>query len=250
MGLEFNSLTETEVVDHVTGELAAGRGGWIVTPNLDILRMHTQDPEIQRLYTGADLVVADGMPLVWASRCQRTPLPGRVPGSGLISSLSAGVARVGASVFLLGGDPGTADGAADLLVEANPGLRVAGTNCPPRGFDQDSAQLQAITAELTATAPDVVFVGLPTPMQDKLITRLRDSFPQTWFIGVGVSFSFLTGEVNRAPGWMQRVGLEWVHRLLQEPRRLFRRYIVDDLPFAVRLFGSALRRRVAASDAR
>ena len=99
---------------------------------------------------------------------------------------------------------------------------------------------------LSETRPDIVYVALGSPKQEKLIARLRPVLPGAWWLGVGNSFSFLSGEVRRAPVWMQRTGVEWVHRLIQEPRRLFRRYVVDGLPFAARMFAAALRARFGA----
>ncbi|MCC6660734.1 MAG: WecB/TagA/CpsF family glycosyltransferase [Phycisphaerales bacterium] len=215
--------------------LAAGRGGWVVTPNLEILRRLTTEPALATLVAPADLRLADGMPLIWASRLQRTPLPARVAGSDLIWSLTGRAARDGRSVFLLGGNPGAAEHAAAEFARRFPGLRVAGHHCPPMGFEKDPGQLAALEALLLAACPDIVYVGLGSPKQEHLITRLRPLLPAAWFLGIGISFSFVTGEVRRAPRWMQACGLEWAHRLVQEPRRLAKRYLVHGLPFAARL---------------
>lgn len=240
MGLDFDAITETEAVDAILDAVAAGRGGWAVTPNLDHLRAYQHTDDVQRDLDGADLVVPDGTPLLWASRVKREPLPGRVAGSDLIWSLSHAAARRGASVLLLGGNPGTAEAAAARLTEAAPGLRVTGAICPPLGFDQDPDALAAIAAEAAALNPDIVFVGLPMTKSLLVCRLLRERLPGTWAIGVGVSFSFVSGDIARAPAWIQRLGLEWVHRLAQEPRRLFRRYLVEGVPFAARLLVYAL----------
>ncbi len=236
-------VTQAQCVAHVVRCLDAGRGGWIATANLDHLRRLQQPGEFRRVYANATLVVADGMPVVWACRLQGTPLPERVAGSDLIWSLSAAAGRTGRSVFLLGGDEGTAVAAAAMLVAANPGLRVAGTHCPPLGFERDDARVQALRDLLATARPDVVFVALGSPKQELLIDRLRDVLPGAWWIGVGISFSFVAGTVRRAPRWVQRAGFEWLHRLLQEPRRLSSRYLWSGPPFVLRLFASALWRR-------
>jgi N-acetylglucosaminyldiphosphoundecaprenol N-acetyl-beta-D-mannosaminyltransferase len=175
------------------------------------------------------------MPLIWASRLQGTPLPARVAGSDLIWSLTERAAREGCSVFLLGGNPGAAEAAAAEFTRRFPALRVAGHYCPPVGFENDPVQAAAIDAMLAAARPDIVYVGLGAPKQERLITRLRPLLPAAWFLGIGISFSFVTGEVRRAPRWMQVAGLEWAHRLVQEPRRLAKRYLVHGLPFAAKL---------------
>lgn len=236
LGVRLHAITEAECVAVVLDELDAGRGGWVTTPNLDHLRRLVRDDEFRALCAPSSLAVADGAPLVLASKLQRTPLPTRVAGSDLISSLSAGAARRGRSVYLLGGDPGTAEGAARVLGARHPTLRIAGTSCPEPGFDRDPARMRAIVDELVRAKPDVVYVALGSPKQEKLIAALMPALPGAWWLGIGISFSFLTGDVQRAPRWMRSTGLEWVHRLAQEPRRLARRYLVDGLPFAAVLF--------------
>ena len=138
-------------------------------------------------------------------------------------------------VFLLGGDPGTADAAADVLRTRYEGLDIVGTHCPPIGFEHHEQKTRRIIESIKQAQPDIVFVALGSPKQEQLIARLRHVMPTAWWVGVGISFSFVCGRVRRAPRWVQRLGLEWLHRLVQEPRRLMRRYLIDGLPFAARL---------------
>lgn len=242
-GVEFHAITEEQCVHFIHNELEAGRGGWVVTPNLDILRLCNRPGPARELVAKAEIVVADGMPLIWASRLQGTPLPERVSGSNLISSISKEAAHRGHSIFLLGGMPGTAEAAADVLIRRDPDLRIVGSYCPEFGFEKDETAIEDIGAALRAAEPDLVFVALSFPKGEFLTERLRADFPRLWWVGVGISFSFLAGDVKRAPAWMQRIGVEWIHRLSQEPRRLAGRYLTKGLPFAVSLLaGSALRR--------
>ncbi len=236
-------------MDLVLGRLDAGIGGHIVTVNLDILRRLALDRSFGRLVAGADLSVADGMPLVWASRIAGTPLPERVAGSSLILTLSKGAASAGRGIFLLGGAPGTAGRAAEVLRARFPGLRVAGIFCPAPGFESRPAEMREIRDRLAAAAPDIVYVALGCPKQERLIVRLRDLLPRAWWLGVGISFSYLCGHVHRGPVLMQRLGLEWLHRLLQEPGRLARRYLLEDLPFGIRLLVSSLLSRFRTGGA-
>jgi len=231
-GVCLLSVTERGCIDHVLDELDAGRGGWIVTVNLDILRQARRVAEVRELIGEASMCVADGMPLVWASRLAGTPLPERVAGSRLIRSLSGVAAERDRSVFLLGGNPGTADATADWLHRHYPALHVAGTCCPPVGFEDDEQQIESIRTTLIDAAPDIVYVALGFPKQERLIERLRGDMPAVWWMGVGISFSYLSGEVTQAPVWMQRVGLEWVFRFVQEPFRLGGRYL-RVIPFGV-----------------
>lgn len=243
-GVRLHAIRQADCVAFVAQSLAAGRGGWIATANLDHLRRLQQTGSFRDAYARATLVVADGMPVVWASRLQGTPLPERVAGSDLIHSLSAGAAEAGFRVFLLGGDPGTAEAAARRLQQRYQGLAVAGTICPPLGFEKDERQMAELRHALTTSGPQVVFVALGSPKQELLIDRLRALLPGAWWVGVGISFSFVAGTVRRAPRWLQVLGLEWLHRLVQEPRRLLARYLWHGPPFLLRLFAGALLRRL------
>ncbi len=237
--LDFDHLSEDQVVTRIAGDLDEGRGGWVVTANIDICRQVSQDPAARDLISGASLVLADGMPLVWAARLRGDPLPGRVTGSSLIFTLSAAAAEQGRSIYLLGGEPGVPERAAVELERRFPGLLVAGTDAPQVGFDRRPDELAAVRRRLEQARPDIVYVGLGFPKQERVIAALAPGLPGAWFIGCGAAIPFAAGTLTRAPHWMQRLGLEWAHRLISEPRRLFRRYLVDDLPFACRLIITA-----------
>ncbi|PZF93174.1 glycosyltransferase [Micromonospora endophytica] len=254
-GIDFDPFHEKDVVRHVVTEIAAGRGGQIVTPNVDILRRARRDREARAHVESADVVVADGKPLIWASQLAGNPLPARVPGSDLIWSLSAAMAEQNRSVYLFGGAPGTAGRAEQAMRSRFPGLRIAGHLSPPFGFDAHPDQLEAACATVAAAAPDLVYVGFGFPKQERVIARLRALLPGTWFLGCGGAIGFVAGIHRRAPRWMQRTGLEWLHRLANEPARLARRYLLHDLPFALELLavtavGRLRRRRDAAPEHR
>jgi N-acetylglucosaminyldiphosphoundecaprenol N-acetyl-beta-D-mannosaminyltransferase len=249
-GTGFDRITEEEVVAVVREAIDLGRGGRILTPNVDILRQAQVDGAVRAYLDDADLVVADGMPLVWASKLSGTPLPERVAGSSLIWSLSRGLAHDARSVFIVGGSPATAgakDGAtraAARLARDCAGLRIAGTLCPPYGFERDAQAYADVCRKVADAEPDLVFVGLGFPKQEAVITRLRAALPQAWFIGCGAAVNFVAGDVDRAPRWMQKTGLEWAHRLGTEPSRLAGRYLKHDAPYAMRLLaGAATTRR-------
>ncbi|MFN3165845.1 MAG: WecB/TagA/CpsF family glycosyltransferase [Phycisphaeraceae bacterium] len=243
-GLRFDRVTMAQSIDRIMAGVRSGVGGWVVTPNLEIARRASKDASWCETLNGAELVVADGMPIIWASRVQGCALPERVAGSSMLEPLSKSAGERGAKVFLLGGNPGVADRAAEVLRERCPGLVIAGTECPPMGFEADASYVAGLREKLVNAGPDLVYVALGSPKQERLILDLRPSLPGAWWLGIGISLSFLTGEVQRAPLWMQRLGLEWVHRLVQEPRRLARRYLVDGLPFALVLLMGGLRRRL------
>ena len=245
MGLPFHKLDHDALVSRFQRSAAAGMGGWIVTPNLDLLRQFGTSSESRELILAATHRVVDGQPIVWASRLAGTPLPERVPGSDLVTTLPEAAARARLSVFLLGGNPGVAAAAAAQLEARYPGLGDVGSYCPPFGFEADPQEMARIRQALRDARPDLVLVGLGSPKEMRVIRLLRRELPEAWFAGVGISLSFVAGDQPRAPVALQRLGLEWLHRLWHEPRRLFRRYVMQGLPFSARLFGWALMRRFA-----
>jgi len=243
MGVRIDCVTERHVIKRVISSIRDGRGGWIVTPNVDHLRIICQRPELGAMLGEATLMVADGMPLVWASRLQGFGLPERVTGAGLILSMTAAARQAGASIFLMGGEPGDGEAAAAVLRRSNPGLKIAGVISPPLGFENDPLQMAEIGNALHLAKPDLVFSCFGFPKQEFVIHALRHRLPSAWFLGLGGSLAIVSGRTRRAPRWMQNVGMEWLWRLGLEPRRLFHRYIVDDLPFAIRLLANALAQR-------
>ncbi len=234
MGLAFDAIRESACVDHVVDELSHGRGGVIVTANLDHLRRSQTDLRYRRIARESELLVADGMPIVWAARLRGDPVPERVSGASLMLPLVEAMGAHRRRVFLLGGNPGVAERAADELASRY-SVTIAGTRCPPIGFERDPEEMEAMRRQLRESNPDLILVALGSPKQEYLIDELRGELPASWWAGIGISLSFVVGEVPRAPRWMQRTGLEWAHRLAAEPKRLTRRYLVDGLPFCVRL---------------
>jgi N-acetylglucosaminyldiphosphoundecaprenol N-acetyl-beta-D-mannosaminyltransferase len=244
MGAPLGVVTETEAVRDIVDAAASRRGLWTITANLDHVRRYNRDPFQRALIDDADLVVADGMPLIWASRIARRALPERVSGSNMVWSICEAASSRALSVFLLGGNPGVAERSARVFQDRYPALKIAGTMCPSPGFEDDPEQLARIRDTVIVAAPQIVFVALGFPKQDVLIRYLRNALPEVSFLGVGISLSYATGDVSRAPEWVCNLGLEWAYRLSQEPtRRLARRYLIDGLPFGLRLISSAARYR-------
>jgi N-acetylglucosaminyldiphosphoundecaprenol N-acetyl-beta-D-mannosaminyltransferase len=206
-------------------DLPGKRCRYVVTPNADHCVMLRDNDQLRRVYADADLVLADGMPVVLASRLLRRPLPERVTGSDLVPALFD-VARVDRPlrVYLLGGAPHVTKTAAENIQTRWPAVQVVGIDSPPLGFEHDERQNQAILERLARVKPDVLVVGLGCPKQELWVHQHRERMAARIALCVGATIDFLAGEKRRAPVWMQRIGLEWLHRLATEPRRLFRRY--------------------------
>ena len=247
-GIPFAKLRMKEVVDLIIRQHSQGYGGWIVTPNVDILHRLVTDTSFRALVSSeSTLFTADGAPIVWLSRMLGTPLPERVTGSDIFVELVSKAAQNGKSIFLLGGNPGVAEIAADILQQMHPALCIAGCYAPPFGFEGNLEEIAKIRNFMATTRPDIIFVGLGSPKQEKVIAMMRELLPASWWLGIGVSFSFVAGDVKRAPVWMRKVGLEWFYRVMQEPKRLFKRYFLINIPFALRLFGRNLIKRMELS---
>lgn len=242
--VSFACASMHEVVSGIVEAIASGRGGVVVTPNLDIVRQATFHGESMGILQRADVRTADGMAIVWASRLKGTPLPERVAGSDLTLELCRALAGRSARVALIGGDEGVAERAARRLIGRFPGLNIVGTCCPPVGFEAMPEEMAALRRRIWEWNPALVFVAMGFPKQERLIEALRAEHPDAWWIGIGITLSFISGDIKRAPVTWRRSGLEWFWRFTQEPRRLGRRYFIDGVPFGVRLLGGSLAHRL------
>lgn len=247
-------VTMDGAVEHIETLMLERDFSYTVTPNVDHLIKLRHDPAFRSAYAAADLAVPDGVPLLWASQLLGDPLPERVNGTDLLVRLCAMAARNDYSVYLVGGAPGTAAAAARVLRDRYDGLRIAGHACPPHGFERDPSTNDPVVGAIAASGADILFVALGAPKQETWIHAHGSRTLARHAIGIGGSFALISGHIRRAPHWAQRSGLEWAWRLGHEPGRLWRRYLVDDLPFLgylVRIFiGSRLRRAVSARRSR
>jgi N-acetylglucosaminyldiphosphoundecaprenol N-acetyl-beta-D-mannosaminyltransferase len=250
-GVLIDRVDMGEALSRIEGFIGEGRPHRIVTVNLDYLRHSRKDEHFREAVNSADLAVADGAPLVWASRLFGHPLPERVAGVDLADRCAELAAARSYRLFLLGAGPGVAEGVARVLEQKYPGLRIAGTYTPPFG-DFSEEEEQRIRDRIRQARPDILLVGLPTPRQELWNHGHAADWGVPVTIGVGAAFDMLGGLVPRAPRWMQRSGLEWLFRLWIEPRRLWKRYLLHDSLELVRLAAGrlTLRRDPNNDDAR
>ncbi len=204
---------------------------FVVTPNVDVLMQLHKDPEFKRIFEKAALVLPDGMPLLWAGHFLGTPFKEKVSGSDLFVEFCAFAAQKGYKVYFMGAMPGVAAEARDVLTKRFPGLQVVGVHSPSFGFEKNEAECADIVRKIHAAAPDVLFLALGSPKQEIWAERFREQLGVPVTIGVGISFDYVAGTVKRAPRWMQNAGLEWLFRLFIEPRRLWKRYLLNDPKF-------------------
>ena len=241
VGTKIDNITLDEAVSTIIKWIDShGTPRYVVTPNVDHIVRLQHDNEFRKIYSNADLVLADGMPLLWAAKFLGTPLHEKVSGSDLFIKFCETAARKKCRLFFLGGNPGDAQKAKEVLVWQNPGLLVVGVYCPLFGFEKDEQERKKIVELIKASNPDILFVGLGAPKQEKWIHEHYQIIKVPISIGIGISFSFVAGTIKRAPVWMQKAGLEWFWRTMMEPGRLWKRYFVDDMRF----FGLVLKQKL------
>ncbi|QDU89324.1 Putative N-acetylmannosaminyltransferase [Pirellulimonas nuda] len=211
---------------------------YVVTPNLDHVVQLRHNFELRAAYAEAGLVLADGWPLVAASRMFGKRLPERVAGSDLVPALlDAAPQRGGLKVFLLGGMPGVGERAAQRIAKRYPAVEVSGIHSPPWGFEHDPCETDRIVELVAKAEPDLLVVGLGAPKQELWLHRHYRRLPVPVAIAAGATIDFLAGVQTRAPRWMQRSHLEWLHRAASDPRRLTARYVRDGLALPGLLWG-------------
>jgi N-acetylglucosaminyldiphosphoundecaprenol N-acetyl-beta-D-mannosaminyltransferase len=223
-------VTFPQALDAVVGLVRRGTGGFVVTPNIDHVVLAEENPGFAAAYAAAQLSLADGQPLVWVSGAVGQQLPDKISGSDFVEPLMERAAREGLRVYLLGAGDGVAQKAAQVL-KLRYGTQVVGFDAPKLSATPDLAGSQAVLEKLRAARPDLVLVALGAPKQELWMHACVQGYAPAVALGIGASLDFIAGTVPRAPAWMARAGLEWAYRLSREPRRLWRRYLVQDPKF-------------------
>jgi N-acetylglucosaminyldiphosphoundecaprenol N-acetyl-beta-D-mannosaminyltransferase len=246
-GVDIDLISMSETVQVVRQWMAADEAEckFVVTPNVDHIVKVQSDVGLQAAYHKASLIVTDGKPVVWAAKLLGVSVPGTVPGSDLVPAIfdDAQATQTPLTVFLLGAMPGVADRAKAVIHAKWPMVKVVGTLSPGFGFDKKEADSKAICSIVNASKASLLVLGLGAPKQEIWITRYAPLLTVKAALCVGATIDFLAGEKARAPMWMRKVGLEWLHRMLSEPKRLAKRYLVDAVVFPKLVFCEWLARR-------
>ncbi len=241
LGVTIDNVTWDETCDRICQLVQKKEPSFVVTPNVDHIVRLQNDGDFLQIYQEASLVLADGMPLLWGSRFLGQPIKEKISGSDLVPKCAALAAEKGLKLFFLGGREGAALGAKAVLKKRHPELKVVDCYSPPFGFEKDAAENEKIVRLIKRAKPDILFVGLGSPKQENWISKYHQEIEVPVSIGIGVTFEFIAGMVKRAPVWMQKCSLEWFWRLIMEPRRLWRRYLVDDMQFFLLILREKIR---------
>jgi N-acetylglucosaminyldiphosphoundecaprenol N-acetyl-beta-D-mannosaminyltransferase len=228
MGCKIDNLTMQETLDKIAGFIRAGTPHQHVVVNVDKLVKASRSPGLRRIINACALVNVDGMPVVWASRLLGTPLKERVAGIDLFDALMRRAAESGWRVFLLGAREDVVAGVAAFYTKQLPSLTICGCR---NGYWQGLREEAQVAEQIRASRADLLFVAISSPQKEQFLDRHQSAMRVPFAMGVGGSFDVMVGKVKRAPRWMQRAGLEWFYRFLQEPRRMFRRYFLEDAAF-------------------
>ena len=229
LNIQIDNITMEDAVIRIDQMIQTGVNQYVVTPNIDHIVRLEKDELFREIYRQASLVLTDGQPLIWISRLLGTPIVEKVSGSDLFPKVCEMAAQKGYRLFLLGAAEGVAAKAAVNLQKKYKGLQIAGVYSPPYGFETNQAELKHIIHILEEAKPHILAIGLGAPKQEKFFFKYRKYLSIPVVLHIGASIDFEAGNLKRAPEWMRRVGLEWLYRLLMEPGRLAKRYLVDDM---------------------
>ena len=217
MNTFVDNVTKEEAIAHIEDCIQNRKIGHVITPNVDQVVRMEYDSYFRQICNDAELLLADGTPLLWIAKWYGEPIKEKICGSDLVPELCSIAAKKGYSVFLLGAAEGVASKAAMSLQKKNPDLKIAGVYSPPYGFEKNIDEQNKINEILLKSKADMLFVGMGVPKQDIFIYE------------IGATIDFEAGVQKRAPKWMNRIGMEWLYRLAHDPKRMFKRYLVDDI---------------------
>jgi N-acetylglucosaminyldiphosphoundecaprenol N-acetyl-beta-D-mannosaminyltransferase len=232
LGVNVSAVDPATVLAHIAAWIRDGAREYVCVSGVHGVMESQRDPRLQAVHNQSGLTVPDGMPLVWCCRRAGVTATSRVYGPDLMLAVLEASAAAGWTSYFYGGAEGVPELLRDRMTDRFPGLRVVGTFSPP--FRPLTAEEETdVVARINEAAPDLVWVGLSTPKQEQWMSAYRDRLDARVLVGVGAAFDFHTGRVRQAPPWMQARGLEWLFRLLVEPRRLWRRYLSNNPRFVI-----------------
>ena len=224
-----NNIGMEEAVNKICQFVNEKKRSYVVAVNTDVIIKIENDEYLKMIADEADLTLVDGKPLIWISKCIKCPVKEKISGSDLVPKLCQAAVEKGYTIFIIGGKEGVADSAKSNLERDYRNIKIVGTCSPPFGFEKDKEEIGKINKKINEVKPDIVIACFGCPKQEKWVYENYRKYNATVTICAGATVDFLAGNVKRAPKWLSALGLEWFYRFLQEPKRMFKRYFVDDL---------------------
>lgn len=232
----INNVTMPETIAAIEQMIEADKKSYVVAINVDVVMKIEEDSYLKKVVDNADMVLVDGKPLVWISKLHGKPLKAKISGSDLVPLLCEVAAENGYRIFIIGGKDGIAEQAKVKLENRLPKIKIVGTYAPPFGFEKNESELDKINQMISEVHPDLLIACFGCPKQEKWIYENIGKYDAKVSICAGATVDFLAGNVKRAPRWMSEHGLEWFYRFTQEPKRMFKRYFVDDTKIVKLIF--------------
>lgn len=224
-----DNIEMSETIQEIENKILKKEKSYVVAVNVDVIMKIEQDGYLKKIVDDADLVLTDGKPLIWISKLHGNQIKEKISGSDLVPLLCKKASEKGYRIFLLGGKEGVAEQAAENLKKTYSEIKIAGTYAPPLGFEKNEEELKKINQLISMAQPDLLIACFGCPKQEKWIYENYQNYDAKVSVCAGATIDFLAGNVKRAPRWMSEHGLEWFYRFLQEPKRMFKRYFVDDV---------------------
>lgn len=218
-----------EATEKIEKMIVSNTKSYVVAVNVDVIMKIENDRYLKRIIDEADMTLVDGQPLIWITRFYKRPVKAKISGSDLVPVLCEKAAEKGYSMFLIGGKEGVAEQAKGNLEKKYKGINIAGIYSPPIGFEYNGDELVEINTLISKAKPDILIVCFGCPKQEKWIYENINKYDAKVSICAGATIDFLSGNIKRAPRWMSNNGLEWFYRFLKEPKRMFKRYFLDDM---------------------
>ena len=227
LNTHVDNLTMEEAVQEIDRLIVEKKQSYVVTPNMDHIVLIEKDKLFKEIYDNADLVLTDGKPLLWIANIKGTPIKEKVSGSDIFPRICELAADRGYKIFILGAAEGIANKAAEILMKRYSGLIVSGAYSPPIGFEKNTDEVKKIIELINDSEADILAVALGSPKGEKFIYKIRSKINVSLSISIGATIDFIAGNVKRAPKWMSNMGLEWLFRITQDPKRMIKRYWND-----------------------
>ncbi|MCI7784364.1 MAG: WecB/TagA/CpsF family glycosyltransferase [Succinivibrio sp.] len=231
-----NNITMEDAIREINYLIDRNQKSYVVAVNVDVIIKIESDPYLKEIADRADLVLVDGQPLIWISKINHKPIKEKISGSDLVPLLCKNAAELGRSIFIIGGKEGIAQKAKLRLEETYSDIKIVGTYAPPFGFEKNDVELVKINSMIKKACPDILIACFGCPKQEKWIYENYQEYNAKVSVCAGATVDFLAENIKRCPKWMSEYGLEWFYRFIQEPRRLFKRYFIEDLKILKLIF--------------